>query len=370
MSKPAASPPNGVTRTLPVIIVTGFLGSGKTSFLSTILKLEEMSNSAVIINEFGDFALDHLLVDYAEHQTFDLPNGCLCCGARGELVDKMLALFEQKQSGQIEFERLIIETSGVADAASLNEALWSDNQITDRYRLAKIITLASAVEWSASARTHDEATGQLAISDAVIVSKSDLLPEVTRAGQLAHLQAVMELINSSANYFFTPLANEQLMQIVDISPEANEQIRQANISSSFRAEQIVSTHDTAAFKSITLCHDSPLAKNTVDLFIDILLSRHAENLLRVKGVVATIESPDQPLVIQVVKSTRSPDTWLKQWSGPRQTRLTLIHREISDGIFIDLFNSLLNIPSIDQPDKAALSDNPLSITGLGGFKPK
>jgi len=371
MSKSAEGPSSGVVDALPVIIVTGFLGSGKTSFLSTILKLQEMSNSAVIINEFGEFALDHLLVDYAEHQTFDLPNGCLCCSARGELVEKMLTLFEQRSHGLVDFERLIIETSGVADAPNLIETLWADRQIRDRFKLAKIITVISAVEWSEewsnNTGTDDEANNQLAISDTVIVSKSDLLAQKTRDEQLAHLQAAMEMINGSANYYFTPLANEPLRQIIDLSPETSQQTRSAIASP--RTNETTTVHNITAFKTCTLSHDSPLAKQTIDLFIDILLGRHAQSLLRVKGLVATIENPDQPLVIQAVKSTRSPDTWLKQWSGPRQTRLTLIHRGHSNEKFIDLFNSL-DIPAIDRPDKKALSDNPLSITGLGGFKPQ
>ncbi|MCP4933251.1 MAG: hypothetical protein GY927_03385, partial [bacterium] len=128
-------------------------------------------------------------------------------------------------------------------------------------------------------------------------------------------------------------------------------------------------HNTSTFKTCTLSHSLPVDIKTIELFLDVVTSRHADIILRIKGLVLTGESPARPLIIQAVKSTLTPFDWLKQWPGRPQTQITLIHAGTDNAVFIDLFNSVVDVPSIDRPDKAALSDNPLSITGLGNFNP-
>jgi G3E family GTPase len=346
-----------IQSSIPVVIITGFLGSGKTSFLSTILKLEELSKSAVIINEFGEYGLDHLLVEYSDSPIFELPNGCICCNARTDLIDKMLLLTSGRKHGTLDFDRIIIETTGVADTTNLIATLWNISAIRDEFQLSKIITVVSALEWPQIQSDFDEADSQLAISDAILISKSDLLPASTADQQLAHLKAAIGLVNDRADCFFLPLSPEQSCLLINDSETGS--IPQPGSEDQH--------HNTATYKSCTLSHSAPVSISTIEAFMDIMLERYGGNLLRVKGQVLTVENPTRPLIVQAVKSTLSPFSWLKRWSIPPQTRITVIHNGKSNEIFTNLFNAMMDIPSIDQPDKTALSDNPLSIRGHGKF---
>ena len=343
---------------IQLIIITGFLGAGKTSFLAKLLSLDEMSNTAVIINEFGEIGLDHLLIDYVHDQISQLPNGCLCCSARGELIEKLLDLADGKLNGLRDFDRIIIETTGVADTANLVENLWKNSQLIQKFQLARIITIVSALEWQNP--NAGEFGNQLAICDTVIISKADLLDRHSRDEDLAHLVAEIELINPSADHYLAPLSPTKLKEF--INPASQIPFQSQTPDDRF--------HNTNFYKTCTLQHNSPIKLGTIEIFMNLLLTRHGDTLLRSKGLVFTAQRPATPLVFQTVKSTPSPFTWLKQWEGEPQTQITLIHTSRSNRIFLELFSSILDIPTLDQPDKAALEDNPLSITGIGRFRPE
>ena len=346
----------------PVTIITGFLGSGKTRFLSELLSSGAITNAAVIINEFGEFSLDHLLVEYTRDQIFELPDGCLCCSANGELTNRMMELIDKKQRQQIDFDHLIIETSGLADTTNLVANLWNHPAIRNHFQLSGIITVISAIEWSQIQTGFIEAEGQLAIGDGIIITKTDLLPEFSANQQLAHLKAIIESVNKTAKCYVAPLSSQQLVQVVNpFTDISNHSVDHAIVAKS---------HNLLSYHTCSLHHNLPIPLSTIEFFMDILLTRHADILLRAKGLVLSRENPDRPLVVQAVGSTLSPFSWLKAWDMDPQTRLTLIHTGKNNDIFEELFNNILNIPSIDQPDKAALSNNPLSITGLGSFPPK
>ncbi len=347
---------------IPITIITGFLGAGKTRFLSQLLALPDMQNTLVVINEFGEFSLDHMLVEnittQSSEQIFELPNGCLCCSAQGELVEKLVSLFEQKQAGTLSFNRLIIETSGVTDTKILVENLWNINEIRQCYSLSKVITLVSALEWSHNQTQFDEVGQQLAISDVILISKSDLLPVKTQDQELVNLVSEIELNSAAVPVHVLPLKIDLLNKTCEYSGE-NKILK--NVTNNNHAH-------SQTYKTFTLQSNNPISEGTIELFMNTLLSKYPDNLLRVKGLVYTIENPQQPLVVQAVKSTLSPLTWLTRWSAPPSICLTVIHTGNVSKQITALFEGYLNIAKIDQPDKAALSDNPLSITGLGKFK--
>ncbi len=344
--------------TIPLTIITGFLGSGKTSFLSRLLSRRTGAEFAVIINEFGEHSLDHLLVDYISDQTFELPNGCLCCSARSEMVDKMTELAQGNQSGELDFNHLIIETSGISDPVNLIENILSNHQLRQSFRLTNLITLVSALEWQGNQSGFVEVSRQLSMSDTIVISKSDLLPQKTRSRDLAHLFTQIEQINPNANICILPLSAGELENILDSQPLSLN-------DSSFLP---TGSEHKITCGTFTLSHNSPLPVATIESFLETLLARHDDRILRVKGLVFTMENPDQPLVIQSVGSTISPLSWLDTWNITAQTRLTVIHTgEIKENIRA-LFDSFLNLPALDQPDKSAITDNPLSITGIGKFK--
>ena len=347
---------------IPITIITGFLGAGKTRFLSQLLASPDMQHTLVVINEFGEFSLDHLLVENVTAQTseqiFELPNGCLCCSAQGELVEKLASLIEQKQAGTLNFNRLMIETSGVTDTKILVENLWKIKEIRQSFSLSKVITLISALEWSQSQAQFNEVSQQLAISDVILVSKSDLLPAKTRDQELANLISEIELNGAAVPVHVLPLEIIQLHKIGEI--DEKKQVLKSVTNNNRAHSQI--------YKTFVLRTNIPVSESTIEGFMNTLLSKYPNNLLRVKGLVYTIENSQQPLVVQAVKSTLSPLTWLTRWSAPPSTYLTVIHTGNVSTQITALFEGYLNIPKIDQPDKAALSDNPLSITGVGKFQ--
>jgi len=131
----------------------------------------------------------------------------------------------------------------------------------------------------------------------------------------------------------------------------------------------VPAHNTSPYKTCTLTAAAPLSLDVISLFFDIVITRHADKLLRIKGLVLTTRDPSRPMIIQVVKSTITPYSWLEKWPDSPATRIIIIHTYRDNSLFIDLFNSLTDRPTIDQPDQLALSSNPLAITGMGKFKP-
>ncbi len=343
---------------IPVIILTGFLGSGKTQFLSRLLKDKQFKNSAVIINEFGEIGLDHLLVKKTNDQIFDLPNGCLCCSAKGALIEQMLDLANQRENKQIQFDRLIIETSGIADALNLSQFLGQDPDTGSHYHLSKIITIVSATETELSLSLWDEISSQLTISDLILISKSDLLPISKRNEALARIVSAIELSNTGAEISTLPLTPKTLNNILSITPEIN---RQKKITSG-------SLHNVSKFQTISLTTDQPVSSATIDNFLDLVLSKHGNSILRIKGLSLITGKENQPMVVQSVKSTISPHYFLDQWQVQPRTSLTFIFTDNQAQSITDIFQAVFNILSIDQADNLALSNNPLSIPGIGKFK--
>lgn len=351
-----SAPSNNTT---PIQILTGFLGSGKTRFLSELLLLPEFASSAVIINEFGKVGLDHLLVEHTNDQLFALPNGCICCNARGQIIDKILDLKSQQSSGEIQLDRIIIETSGISDAANLMENLSQNSDIRQHFRVSKIITMISALEWKINQSGFDEAQNQIMVCDEIIISKLDLLDQLTRDQELAHLTSAIELLNPVANIHILPMSEQQkISAVLGDSDTVKNPI-----------QPIATSGHASNYQILSITHPTPISQNTFELFIELLLNRYSTEILRVKGLGLTLENPNQPLIIQAVNTTLSPFSHLDKWTTPPHTQLTIIHRGSSNIEIQDLFNSTLDIPSIDQPDKAALSDNPLSIPGMGQYKP-
>ncbi len=345
------------SRQLPILIVTGYLGAGKTSFISQLLTLEFMSNTAVIINEFGEIGLDHILVDSLNEQIFDLPNGCLCCNSRNELSEKLMALSVDNFDGRINIDRVILETSGITDTTNLIHFLWNNTQIRESFRLSGVLTIVSAIEWKNNQLSFKETESQLAISDAVIIAKSDLMPKTTKEVELAHLLTEVEMISPGSDKYITPLSP---MQFKDI-------LRQDNKCNTPPVEKPALAHNTSSYKTCTLRIFQPLSIQEISLFLNVAITRHADRLLRIKGLVLTNNDPSRPLVIQVVKSTITPFSRLDKWPDLPETKIVLIHTHLDNSPFVDLFNSVTDNPAIDQPDKLALSSNPLTITGMGKF---
>ena len=163
--------------TLPTTLLTGFLGSGKTTLLRRALVSPELADTAVIINEIGEIAIDHHLIDFVEGNVLELPGGCLCCAVREDLARTLRSLIERRDTGEIrQFHRIVIETTGLADPAPILFTLGTDPMLDHRVRLASIVTLVDAVQGAETLDRFAEAGRQAALADLMVITKTDLAP--------------------------------------------------------------------------------------------------------------------------------------------------------------------------------------------------
>jgi G3E family GTPase len=185
---------------VPVTLLTGFLGSGKTTLLRRALTAPAFADTAVVINEIGEIAIDHYLVDFVEGAVVELPGGCLCCAVREDLAQTLRSLIERRDGGELRrFRRIVIETSGLADPAPILFTLGADPLLDQRLRLARVVTVVDAVTGAATLDRFSEAARQAAVADALVISKTDLAPlSEALAARLAALNPAAERISGAA----------------------------------------------------------------------------------------------------------------------------------------------------------------------------
>ena len=356
---------------IPVSVITGFLGSGKTTLLNRLLKDPALKDTAVIINEFGDVGIDHLLVEQSSDGIIELSDGCLCCTVRGELVDTLSDLIDRLQTGRIKaLSRIVIETTGLADPAPVLAAIMGHPALAQALRLDGVITLVDAVNGAATLDNHLEAVKQAAVADRIVLTKTDLAAGAEKA---AEITARLKRLNPGAR-IVRAAADEASVAalfncgLYDPATKAADVARWLN-EEGFRDHHghhhhNVNRHD-ASISAFTLIHDQPVPFASVQMFLDLLQSAHGERLLRMKGIICLAEDPERPLVIHAVQSVMHPPARLKEWQGnDRRTRLVVITKDLAEDFVRQLFDAFTGRPAIDRPDGAALANNPLAVAGI------
>lgn len=371
---------------IPVTVLTGFLGAGKTTLLNSLLRHPAMRDTAVIINEFGEIPLDHLLVEKIEDNMMVLSSGCLCCTLRGDLVTALEKLLRDLDNGRVSFARVVVETTGLADPAPLLQTMMSHPYLVLRFRLDGVVTLVDAVNGLSTLDEHAEAVKQVAVADRLVIAKSDLIANdqlhsarnelVTRLRALnpaapmldaAAGEAVPERLLNCGLYDpdkKIPDVNRWLSDEAYAAADTEHHHHHARHDGKNGADDHHHAHDVNRHndrvRAFTLATDEAISAATFDLFLELLRSIHGPNLLRVKGIVKIAETPDTPVVIHGVQHIFHPAAQLPAWpDGDRRTRLVFIVRDIEPRVIRELFDAFLGRINVDQPDRNALVDNPL-----------
>jgi G3E family GTPase len=332
-----SSPPSPL---VPVTVLTGFLGSGKTTVLNHVLKQPGMAQTAVIVNEFGEIGLDHLLVESATDDVVLLNSGCLCCTVRSDIADTLLDLFVGRANGKLpHFERVVIETTGLADPAPVLHTLISDPLAAARYALDGVVTTVDAVNGGGTFDRQPEAVKQAAVADRLLLTKTDL----AAAQPAAALQARLRALNPSAPIIAVAqgavdpalLFNLGFYDPSTKSVDVQRWLRDEAFAGDHHdhhdhdAERLdINRHDDRV-RAFCITRERPISWAALSTWLDALATMRGDDLLRLKAIVALSDRPGEPVVVHGVQHLFHPPVLLPQWpSNDRRTRMVFITRDL------------------------------------------
>ena len=325
-----------MAETTPVTVLTGFLGAGKTTLLNHLLRQPELARTAVLVNEFGEIGLDHLLVEKLDDTTVLLNAGCLCCTVRGDLARALREMLPRARRDEI--SRIVIETTGLADPVPILATLMTDPVAASAYRLDGIVTVVDAVNGVAHLDTQEEAVRQVAVADRIVISKADLAdpaPIRDRVQALNPGAPVAEVAHGAVDPRFILHAGlfDPAAKIPDVAGWLNAAAFDAATDHHHHHDR--NRHDAriAAF-CITL--DQPLDWQGVAMWLEMLVASRGENLLRVKGIL-NLKGQDRPVAIHAVRHLMHPPAMLAAWpdGDPRTSRLVFITRDLPRAVIED-----------------------------------
>ncbi|MDE1148382.1 MAG: GTP-binding protein [Azospirillaceae bacterium] len=357
---------------LPISVLTGFLGSGKTTLLSRIIRDPRMARTAVIINEFGEVGLDHLLVSKADENTVLMDSGCICCTIRSDLADTLRDLYMRRLRDEVpEFDRVVIETTGLADPAPILHTLMTDPLVAARFRLDGVVTTVDAVHGMGQLDGQEESLKQAAVADRLVLTKTDIAtPEA-----VDYLKHRLNELNPGA-IIVDAQGQEALPVLLFDAGLYNPETKSLDVQRWLRAEAYEEPHghhhhdhdhhdhDHAdcdhdhghceheghdhdhdpnrhdqAIGAFCLTFEQPLVWDELVGFLETLARMRGPDVLRVKGVLNVQES-DLPIVIHGVQHLFHPPVQLDAWpSDDRRSRIVFITRDISRQVVETLYAS-------------------------------
>jgi G3E family GTPase len=341
---------------IPVGLLTGFLGSGKTTLLTRLLPQPAFAAAAVIINEFGEVSIDHLVVATLSEHIVELRNGCLCCTIRGDLVMTLRDLYRLRQLGEIKaFDRVIIETSGLADPIPLLHTLMANEPLMRVFAIDTVVTVVDAAHAPATLSAHQTATDQVAMADLLVISKTDVATP-------AELDATSALLNT-----LNPHAPRILATNVDC---ASQQIFGRDLFNPARRRDAIaawlgdhtahveaghSVHDHTAhgqpgsatydhgvhYQAHVIVHDGPVSLAGLTVFLNGAVNEQRERILRIKGIAGVREKGGAPAVVHAVQNKFYPVQWLSEWPDTdHRCRLVFIGRDLDTARLDERFGAL------------------------------
>jgi G3E family GTPase len=293
--------------TIPVSLVTGFLGSGKTTLVSRLLQHPDMGETAVIVNELGEVGIDHHLLRRVDERTVLLPSGCLCCALRGDLADELRDLLARRDAGEIpSFQRVVVETTGLANPAPIVSTLLSEPLVRHHYRLEAVVTTVDAQH----GLRHDESVAQAAAADRLVVTKGDLADPGPVTARLRRLNPAAPIVESVFG---------------DVEPHALFDGGPARDPRDLRYDDSAEhAHEVRAF---CITFDEPLDWTAFGIWLTMLLQARGSDVLRVKGLLDV--GAEGPIVLNGVQHVVHPPEHLPEWpDDDRRSRLVFIGRDL------------------------------------------
>jgi G3E family GTPase len=323
--------PESTSEKIPVTVLTGYLGAGKTTLLNRILSENHGKRYAVIVNEFGEIGIDNDLIIGADEEVFEMNNGCVCCTVRGDLVRTAGDLLARRAAGTVTpFERIVIETTGLADPAPIVHALMTDCDIAEALRLESVIATVDAAAGAATLDAHPQSVKQAALADCIVLTKTDL-SDPAASGLAARLRAL----------------NPTVPQVTAVHGAVEAaQLFGGGLRRRLAAEMLPQNGDSHHLRNdgiATFClrREKPLHAVTLSLFLQTVAEHCGARLLRLKGLVDVVESPGRPAVIHGVQHVFHPPAWLDAWPDEdRSTRLVVISQGLDAQWLRDLLELL------------------------------
>lgn len=324
-----------MAETTPVTVLTGFLGAGKTTVLNHLLQQPALARAAVLVNEFGEIGLDHLLVEKLDDSTVLLNAGCLCCTVRGDLARALRDMLPRARRDEI--SRIIIETTGLADPVPILATLMSDPVAASAYRLDGIVTVIDAVNGAAHLDAHEEAVRQVAVADRLIVSKADLADTAPLRVRLAALNPGAPIANAARGVVDPAFVlGAGLFDTAAKIPDVAGWLNAAAFEDHAHPHHHDPNRHDSSIAAFCVTMQAPLDWTAMAMWLELLIASHGENLLRVKGIL-NLKGHDRPVAIHAVRHLMHPPARLSAWpeSDPRTSRLVFITRDLPRAVIED-----------------------------------
>lgn len=336
----------------PVTLLKGFLGSGKTTSLNRLMPLPQMDKALIIINEFGSISIDHDLVAHSnEDDTIvEMANGCLCCTIKGDLQKTLReAPWRFARDGECRFDRVLIETTGLADPAPIIHTVMADDKLKALYRLDAVIALIDGHNGYDTLDRQIEAVKQVAVADQLFISKTD----IATADAVAGLRARLRGLNPAAPIHLLPGDTKKMGHLFE-GPAFNPELKHQDVQKWLATEAYedsqhhhhdhahdVNRHDDR-IRSVCLTIDKPLPAKVFDSWLEMLVSFNGVNVLRVKGIINLAEL-DKPIVIHGVQHIWHSPEILEDWpSVDRRSRIVFILRDLEETELRDMLSFVRN----------------------------
>lgn len=375
---------------IPVTLLTGFLGSGKTTVLNHLVRQTELADALVIINEFGEMALDHMLVAHStENLLMEMSSGCVCCSIRGDLVKTLLEInWQFARNGQRQFQRVLIETTGLADPAPIIHTLMTDPRIARRYRLDGIVATLDLATGMNTLDQHKEAVKQAAVADALLLTKADLVTAEQRAALLRRLDGINPAAPRSevrnGEIAAHRVLNLGLFTAEGKSPDVarwlseeayaapsphghahkhqdhghghdhdghDHPARDTQGHAHANGQHDVNRHDDHT-RAFCFTVEQPIPEEALAAWLDVLMSFVGNDILRVKGIL-NVEGNAQPVVVHGVQHIFHPPVTLPAWpSEDRRSRLVFITHNVSRDLIEKTFHAFRQVWSESEGTRA------------------